>query len=96
MFWTYSSNQRVSLTCLYYGHPAATAVSIAIFSLFNPSEAPEHFQREREQDPLAPKYGTPKLHPPAWSDLCSGATRLILVCMFRSMAGRGPERSQMF
>lgn len=36
---------------------------IGLLNLINSSEALEHFQRERGQDPLAPKYGHVKITP---------------------------------
>ncbi len=59
---------RVSLTGenVYVTHHSATAASPAVMgllNLINSSEALEHFQRERGQDPLAPNYGHAKITP---------------------------------
>ncbi|KAI9465969.1 hypothetical protein BJY52DRAFT_1182872 [Lactarius psammicola] len=51
---------------VYVTHHGATAASptvIDLLNLINSSEALEHFQRERGQDPLAPKHGHAKITP---------------------------------
>ncbi|KAF8275266.1 hypothetical protein EI94DRAFT_44985 [Lactarius quietus] len=74
---------------------------IGLLNLINCSEAQEHCQRERGQDAHPPKYGDATItphgaydRPRTWSDLYSGATRLVLVRRIRSMAGLGLEGSQ--
>lgn len=93
---------RVSLTGenVYVTHHGATAAPLALIgllNLINSSEVLEQFKRDRGQDLLVPKYGHANITTRSTydrlgpSDLCGGATRLVLDWRIRSMGGLGSQ-----